>query len=190
MGTRGFYGFVVKGEEKIGYTHWGGHPEGVGIDLLTWASGVSPEEWDEIKELAAAVRPVTNEIAPTDEDIEKCKPWTDLGVSERSTSDWYCLLRHAQGDVAGMLETGYVMDNHEFPLDSLMCEGGALVDLDTMRFEYYHGFIHEPHQDGRYASRLPDGRDGYYPCRLAASWPLDELPSGEEFLAATTSEQS
>lgn len=39
MGTRGFVGFVIDGQEKIGYNHFDSYPDGLGVDVLSWLRG-------------------------------------------------------------------------------------------------------------------------------------------------------
>lgn len=104
------------------------------------------------------------------------------GVGERrDRPDWYQLLRHTQGRPDLILEAGYIEDASQFPTESLFAEWGYIVDLDAKAFEAYKGFQETAHTGGRFASR--DGHDDYYPVQLVASWPLDGLPSADEFIA-------
>lgn len=50
---------------------------------------------------------------PKKEAIEKCKEFTDLDVSNRSTEDWYCLTRNCQHSFINILESGYILNNGE-----------------------------------------------------------------------------
>jgi hypothetical protein len=50
---------------------------------------------------------------PKDLDIVKCKMFTDLEVSYKSTSDWYCLLRYCQSSFINVLEAGYILNTKE-----------------------------------------------------------------------------
>ena len=61
------------------------------------------------------------------------------------TDDWYCLLRHAQGDL-NVYKNGlrYMIDNHDFIKDSLFCEYAYIINLDTKRLEFYVGFQKTP----------------------------------------------
>lgn len=180
MGTRGFVGFVADGKEKIAYCHSDAYPGGLGADVLKWLHGV--EDLDVLAAAIEALRVVGRDEVPTDEDIERLKPWTNLSVASRSTSDWYCLLRETQGEPAQMLRAGYIEDASEFPTDSLFAEWGFIADLDAGVFEAYRGFQEEPHDKGRFADREPLDR-GYWPVALAASWSLKELPTLAEFLS-------
>lgn len=188
MGTRGFIGFVADGREIIGYNHWDSYPEGLGTNVLGWLRIAASEGTDHIVERVRELRVVEPGSEATPEDVERLREFADEGVSTQSPSEWYVLLRRTQGNPAAMLQAGVIEDASRFPADSLMAEYGYVVDLDAGRFEAYAGFQHEPHSDGRFADRplepysprIPQ----YYPVRLVTSWPLDELPSDDAFLAA------
>lgn len=181
MGTRGFVGFVVDGVEKIAYNHWDSYPSGLGEDVRSWLAAADIEA---VREQARVLRVVSPDSKPTAEDIEHLRPYMDLGVGEQSTEDWYCLLRHTQGNPGRMLEAGVVEDASGFPTDSLFAEWGYIVDFDAGVLEAFKGFQKSAHTEGRFATRTgPDDSDGYFPVRLVASWPLSSLPTAEEFIS-------
>lgn len=68
---------------------------------------------------------------PKPEAIEKCKVFTDLNVSNKSRSDWYCLLRHCQHSFINILESGYILNNGE--------QSGLvfLLDFNTNSVRFY-----------------------------------------------------
>jgi hypothetical protein len=180
MVTRGFIGIVIDGTEKIGYNCFDSYPSGLGVAVLRFAASVDATT----RGLARSLQVVTDDDMPAVEDVERLAPYTNTNVGGRTTTpDWYQLLRGTQGDMAAILRAGAIQDAHNFPCDSLFAEWGYLIDLDTQTFEAYQGFQHEPHDKGRFADR-GGVKDGYYPCALRASWPLEKLPSEKEFLAA------
>ncbi len=181
MGTRGFLGFVIDGTEKIAYNHSDSYPESLGANTLAWLSAAS-KDLEALRGLVSALRVVTQDETPTQDDVDRLTPRTNLNVGERSTQHWYNLLRETQGNPAAMLSAGYIEDAGDFPMDSLFAEWGYVVDLDANTFEVYRGFQKEQHDKGRFASRL--GRDNYAPVALVASWPLDALPTTEGFYSA------
>jgi hypothetical protein len=188
MGTRGFITFAVDGTEKTAYNHFDSYPDGLGLDVLHWLR----EAVKSPAKLGADVRSlrvVDNNSKPSQEDIVRLKPFTNLSVSTSSTDDWYCLLRDTQGNPAAMLAAGIIEDAHDFPLDSLFAEWGYVIDLDgDGMFEVYEGFQKSQHSRGRFASRYPSRYEGvqyYYPVALKARWPLTALPGDETFLAET-----
>ncbi len=191
MGTRGFIGFVINGQEKIAYNHWDSYPAGLGADMLSFLHN---SDMDVVRQQAADLRVVAPDSSPTDEDVERLHGYADTGVSSGNIREWYVLLRGTQGNPALMLEAGVIEDAGEFPLDSLFAEWGYVIDFDANVFEVYKGFQDAPHELGRFASRTfseGDERErsknfftgnSYHPCALVASFPLDLLPSAKLFL--------
>lgn len=207
MGTRGAYGVVIGETEKISYGQYDAYPQGRGLDNLRWLRGaISAGNLELIRKLAQECRVVSDAKKPTKKDIERLAPFTNLGVSEQSTTDWYCLTRDTHGDIGAVLACGYMLDSHTFPLDSLFCEWAYIVDLDRNVFEAYEGFQKELPKDGRWAGRPTPEEDrqnylehlewcadnkreprqprvsDYKAVELVGSWPLDALPSDGEFL--------
>jgi hypothetical protein len=90
------------------------------------------------------------------------------------------LLEFVTYDLDTLLRAGVTWDGSGFATDSLYCEWGYLIDLDTSTFEVYRGFQRVPHAAGRFADR-PPARDEYHPVALLASWPLADLPSWSDF---------
>lgn len=185
MGTRGFVGFVSGGQTKVAYNHFDSYPSGLGITVLDWLSVI---DFTEAAAQALALRVVDSEDKPTPEDVEQLSEHLNLGVGgghPDGVPSWYQLLRGTQGSPSLMLGAGVIEDASGFPGDSLFAEYGYVVDFDTQVFEAYVGFQKEPHTAGRFANMEPkDKVTGlYYPVRLIGSWPLSDLPSGDDFLA-------
>lgn len=183
MGTRGILGVRKDGKDKIAYNHFDSYPECLGQQTIE-------ELHDLLKDRAAFEKQVTawQEIdenkKPTPEQIEKCKPFTDLGVSRCSTDDWYCLLRKAQGSLKKMLAAGFYDDHAEFAGDSLMCEWGYVANLDENVLEFYQGFNHDKNAKGRYvnvkeAYKASSG-DEYYGIALLGVISFDRISSDAE----------
>lgn len=180
MGTRGFIGFAVDGEVKVGYNHSDSYPEGLGVDMLKW---LRDADHDAAREAARTLRVVAPDSEPADKDIEHLSRFLNSGVgTPRERPDWYQLLRETQGDPGAILDAGVIESAADFPADSLFAEWGYVVDFDANTLEVYEGFQHSPHNDGRFAT-MSGRSDGYYPVRLIKTWSLAELPSDEEFVA-------
>ena len=86
---------------------------------------------------------------PKPEAIEKCKIFTDLDVSQKDTSDWYCLTRHCQHSFINILESGYFLNNGgdsglvfilDFNTNSVRFYG---VDYEKKKTEYEKATIDE-----------------------------------------------
>lgn len=180
MGTRGFITFVIDGTEKTAYNHFDSYPTGVGMQVVEDILGehVTP---DAVRDLTV----VSPDNKPTPAEVARLAEYTDLGVSQGSTDDWYCLLRETQGSPAKMLRAGYIEDAAGFPLDSLWAKWGYVIDLDTMTLEIYQGFQRAPHNCGRFADRGPlqpeHREDTYYPAAMVAVYNiLGGLPNAAE----------
>jgi hypothetical protein len=50
---------------------------------------------------------------PKQQDIEKCKPFTDFECDSKSPDDWYCILRHCQSSFINILEAGYILTQEQ-----------------------------------------------------------------------------
>lgn len=178
MGTRGAITFAARGEEFTTYNHYDSYPKSLGLAMLEFAGKVAADPQG-YAERIGGLTIVSAATEPTNMQREALAEFTDEGVS--TGRDWYATLRRTQGDPEAILRSGFLIDGSLFPLDSLFCEWAYAVDIDAGRLEVYQGYQKEPHDEGRFA----DGecRDGYYPVRLVASWPLDNLPDEAEFLA-------
>ena len=188
MGTSGMIGFYRDGVTKATYCHFDSGPDGVGADVLATVQAAS---YDELLRAFDNIQLVDeNEPAPPALQ-ERYRKFSNTAVSTGSLSEWYCLLRGAQGDLKAWIHDGcqHMVDSSDFILNSTFCEYAYLVNLNGLgTFEAYRGFQSEPHNKGRYAKNEP-ADPGNYPCCLVASWPLDKLPTSDELIQTFTTEE-
>jgi len=190
MGTRGFMGLVIDGQQKIGYMHWDSYPSGVGVDVLeTLRALLLVDSGDNVAKLARGLKVVKQDTPPTAEEKHVLADYADRNVSTKELDEWYVLLRKTHGNLGDTLKAGYIEDASDFPYDSLYAEWGYLVDFDTKTFEAYEGFQTKPHTLGRFATgngpdRTKSLGHNYYPCKLVGMWSFDALPTSEDFTAA------
>jgi hypothetical protein len=188
MGTGGFVGFVVDGDEKITITAGDSYPRGGGVEILSWLAAhrheLSDTRPDGIPNRVRALRLVPTSFEPDDpteldrvRDALRDGPYADF--ADDSVEE---VLDFATYDLGTLLRGGIAFDGADFPLDSLLCEWGYLIDLDNRTFDVYRGFQTSPPAAGRFAGRSP-ARAGHHPVALVASWPLDALPDRAGFLA-------
>lgn len=186
MGTRGAYGLRIKGQDKVTYNHFDSYPDWLGKNVIEFIRSTSIEE---MKRVAQGLILVDEHSTPTPEQIEECKRWANLKVSSQSTSDFYCLLREAQGNPdAWKNELRYMIDSHEFMADSLFCEWAYCINLDDETLEVYKGYNTNPNAPGRYTSKGHyKAHDGtiFYGVALIRTIPLSEIQvmSDEEIQA-------
>ena len=48
---------------------------------------------------------------PKQEIIEKCKPFTDINISNQTTNEWHCLMRYCQHSFINILDSGYFLND-------------------------------------------------------------------------------
>lgn len=180
MGTRGAIGYYKDGQIKATYNHFDSYPDALGQEMLKFARSKTPAQH---AEAADRLQMIDTNRKPTPEDVERWKPYTDLGVSRQSTDDWYCLMREAQGKMGVYVEMGQMPDGGaDFMRDSLFCEYAYLVNCDEGTFEIYKGFQHEPPKRGVFAGDEKFEAAGlnketkYYPVELMKAFLLNDLP--------------
>ena len=172
MGTRGTYGFRINGKDKLAYNHWDSYQEGLGNTMLEFLRSMSG---DDLRVAAKGLQLIDEDKPPTAAQIKQCKKagTVNLGVSEGKETDWYCLLREAQGDLSALLKVGFMADSGKFIEDGLFCEWSYIINLDTNRLEVYKGGS-KIRPVSRYTG-TPD-HHGYWGATLVDAIPLDQLP--------------
>ncbi len=137
MGTDCLFGFKHDGKYFLAYNHSDGYPDGgMGGRIAYQMNEILrmnqlPGTLEQVKNLKI----VTNKVRPTEEDIEKLKPYTNLLVSEQSTSDWYCLTRKCQGSLVAILKSGYLLLESQDPTESGCF--GYVVNFDDNSLDFY-----------------------------------------------------
>lgn len=173
MGTRGLFGFRKNGVDKLTYNHFDSYPAGLGAIMVDFCQRTSIAELNEIFDRIILV---DEHSKPTPEQIEACKEYCDLTVSNQTEEDWYCLLREAQSNPDAYKDgLVYMIDSHEFIKDSIWCEYAYIINLDTNYLEFYVGFRKRPSKTNRYGSESTcTGCDGtkFYPCKMVKQFSL------------------
>ncbi len=152
MGTRGAWGMIKNGEEKVTYNHYDSYPTSLGkcvIDFVDKFNSTLSEIYDRIELVNS------DDVDPTVEQWEHCKEFGSIrmGVGYVDELDWYKALREAQSDGIDLYGKGlkYMINSKKFLLDSLFCEFAYIINLDTNVLEVYRGFNHDSEAAGRYA---------------------------------------
>lgn len=136
MSTRGVYGFYKNGEYKITYNHSDSYPEGLGEDVVKFIRETSIEEMNKIFDKIILV---DEDFPATQEQIEECIEYASLNVASNKISDWYCLLRKAQGNLFAYKEGLRYMIHSKGFLDNTWCEWKYIIDLDSGVLEIHDG---------------------------------------------------
>lgn len=185
MGTRHLTCVVLNGQYKVAqYGQWDGYPDGQGITALTFLRDKMDRATFEKKVAACSELSATEGRRIEDESRASGISWqrSHPELSRDTGADILELVQNSKNGLKLSLMP-------EFAADSLMCEWAWLVDLDANVFGAYEGFNKEPvSEDNRFASFQPHGNE-YHQVKFVRSWPLDALPTNDEFLAAFVSDE-
>lgn len=193
MGTRNLIAVYLDGEYKVAqYSQWDGYPSGNGIECLHFLrefidkyfppdrygifrnlSWYSREELDKICGLVG----VSDDGLISMDQAERLQKWCPE-LSRDTGADILDMIVKAGGHVK-------LINNIEFAKNGLFCEWVWVIDFDKDTFEAYEGFNKYPLKpEDRFYSEFDTEDHDYYSPKLVASWPIDRLPSDEEFLSA------
>lgn len=189
MGTRNVTMVKVNGEYRISkYGQWDGYPSGRGIRILKFLRNY---DIGEFREKVLAVEIATEDFIKSEfERLGSDEFWTKYPFLSRDEGGERFFSLLMEGKVP------FTRNDLDFVADSLMCEFAWIIDLDNGTFECFKGFNHEPLTEtdrffdwmSKADPKVFNHGDGttyrYYPCKLVASWKLDNLPSDEDFLQA------
>lgn len=166
MGTRHLIAVYENGQPCIAqYGQWDGYPSHCGAKILDWLQSHDPE-W--------LKKAVMNCSWFTDEELEAA----DLGASPQLSRD----VSFGILDIVYAARGCKLSNSIEFAAEGLFCEWAYVIDFDAKTFEVYEGFQQDDCK-GRFAV-LDNPDEEYRPVSFLKSWPLDALPSKEEFLEA------
>jgi hypothetical protein len=178
MGTRGVFGFIRGGVEKVAYNHFDSYPDALGSHVLSFIK----EYLSKLDEIYDNLELVDDDTVITEEHKKLCTK-LDIWNSNVDIGDsWYAMLRGAQSE--GIMYYGkglkYMVDGHHFLTDSLFCEWAYIINLDTRELEFYKGFNTDHNADGRYASSVrAEGSDKYCGVSLCGILSLDHISDAE-----------
>lgn len=173
MGTRGLIAvYDQAGTHKIAqYFQWDGYPSGQGKDVLTFLH-------DENKVHLLKEYRLKNCRFLTPKEIDK------INLEKNPIESRPQLSRNMGADILNLAATVdglALVDSLDFAADSLFCEWAYVIDFDQKVFEIYKGFNQGP-AVGRFAHLPTESDSEYTPVTLIKSYPLDALPSFEEFI--------
>jgi hypothetical protein len=169
MGTRSSIIIFQDGKAKGYYNQYDGYPMGgVGESVVKELRNIDRAKgWDTFKANCKKVKLIIEGSRPSKAVQKKYEAngFYNEKVSNRSTEDWYCLLRECQNE--GYIKeimadrVWHMVDGTNFVHSSLFCEYAYVIDLDKMVIEFYKGFQKKPQLGNRFGITIDDG---YYPC--------------------------
>jgi hypothetical protein len=207
MGTRGLIMVYANSEFKVAqYSQWDNYPEGNGQAILNFLRDFDGEYKYLKKTMGRVTEAPEKEIgkswvecgAPQDGD-----GFVSLEIADKHTQAYPEWSRDTGAKILPLIlsRQGYVALRRsiDFAADSLFCEWAYVIDLDIGTFTVFKGFNQEPLDEKDRFYFLQDnaedwtppyeGAERYYPIRALISWPLEALPTVEEFLEATNTEK-
>ena len=181
MGTRHITAVVAEGEFVVAqYGQWDGYPTGAGNDIVASLRG-------KIDQLKTSLK----HIVPVDSGTVG-RYWSECGSDGRGADMETCRRFKAKHPTLDRDIGPNVLDilihttdpvelylNVDFIADGLFCEWVYVVDLDSGMFEIYQGFQIHP-SENRFSSMFEGTINGYYPPKLVATYPLDDLPTDSQ----------
>jgi len=191
MSTRGAVGFKLFDEYKVTYNHGDSYVKGgLGADVVDFINYMNNEgDWNQLKKNVAKLKLVDEDSIPSEKQINRyLNVYCDTSVSEQSPTDWYCLLRGAQGvETLWGVYNGklrHIIDSFDFLTDSLYCEYGYIINLDDMTFDFYRGNNNTPYASTKLPVDMGKFDEGvyrnigekFYPCFLRVEFELAKPP--------------
>lgn len=182
MGTRGVYGIRKGGVDKLMYNHFDSYPTSLGVTVMNFVKGKTDVEMSAQHDF---MEEIDSDTPPTKAEWDLClKAITvNLGVGSQKEEDWYCVLRELQGNLDKQSPPNgipYFINGNNFVKDSLFCEWGYIVNVDTGKLEIYRGFNKINGGKGRYAKLLDENGEkkkdmSYYGIVLLAEVPFEDI---------------
>lgn len=189
MGTRSLIAVQIDGEYKIAqYAQFDGYPAGQGMTCLEFARSIVGKA--ERERFAAKVRSCRWLSA---EEAENLNKMIDTGQLKNWREVYPELTREIGGDILKFVMYGHpgvkLSNSIAFAGESLFCEWAWVIDLDAGTFEAFAGFnedrpLTSADRFHEYEKITSVNGSTYYGVVLMAKWPLDALPTDEEFYAA------
>jgi len=161
MSTSGIYGFRKNGEDKTARNNHDSYPKGLGAAVVDFCKQTSIEEMHEIFD---RIELIDEDFDFIEEHIEN----SDLDLSKQNPLDIF------------KAESPYMIDSKGFIENSLFCEFGYIINLDTGKLECWLGYQREPDMSNRYGTKPFDalGTGIYYPCRNVMEVKLEGIQNG------------
>ena len=183
MGTRHITAVVSEGQYVVAqYGQWDGYPTGAGSAIVDIIGG----KIDQLKASLKHIVPVSDSTVGRYWSECGAQEWgADMETCQRFKAKYVTLDRDTGPDVLNILiHTEVPVEiylNVDFIADGLFCEWVYVVDLDSGMFEIYQGSQIHP-SENRFSSMFEGVIDGYYPPKLVATYPLDELPTDSQLM--------
>jgi hypothetical protein len=163
MSTRGLFGFVIDGADKLIYNHSDSYPDYLGGKVLEYIRTAADEgRIDELRNAVGTLAPVKEDENPTPEQLALIgkRYWSNVDTGE----NWYAYLRETQGDIDAIIHSGFIILAEDVHEENPFIEWTYVIDFDANEFITYSG---SPREDN-----------------FLLRYPFDNLPTVDEYLTA------
>jgi hypothetical protein len=186
MSTRGGYGFVLNGQEKIIYVGNGAEFGGLGDTVLNWLRIVTAGQannqtviLEQIANLKAVETPSTTPEGIETASLPQTPATRAAGVLQKE--DWRAIMQQISYNPQSVLDIGYYLDA-AWLIESVDCEYLYMVDFDKGVFEIYYDthMARDLPASGRFNNRAEttsaSTREDAAYINMIASFPFHALP--------------
>ena len=172
MSTRGAIGFRKNNSDKLTYNHYDSYPSGLGEEIVDFIKNTSIEEmnklFDELKLINLDYDMQKGCLKLNQQEIDILKFFIAderqiYGLNDCIEEYLYRLNNNPLFYYKHESSIKEMVDNNSFIKDSLFCEYGYIINLDTNKLEIWKGFQKKPDSNNRYGV---ENVDGYYPCKM------------------------
>ncbi len=189
MGTRNLTMVVMNGKFKVAqYGQWDGYPEGQGFTVLRFLKSNSLDGFKKrLKQVKFMGKKENAEMGEFLKSIGCKDGWMNKTQSQKYHEKYPLLTRDNGANILQMIMDSlenpiYLTNSVSFAGDSLFCEWAYLIDLDKNVLEVYTGFNQEPLTENDRFYKYTSKKEKYTPIKLAKSYPLDNLPTEDDFV--------
>lgn len=191
MGTRHLTIVIQKEKPVVAqYGQWDGYPEGQGVTVLNFLRTVDMNRFKKrLKDVRFMNKRDESSLKKFMKKIGAENGLLDMDQAKLYYNQYPYLSRNHGAEILQMIydSVGKVVlqNSISFAADSLFCEWAYLIDLDKNVLEVYEGFNQTPLEDGQRFKDLVNVEyftGTYYPIRHVKTYPLDELPTDEDFV--------
>ena len=110
MGTQGVFGYILGKKKRFMHVQFDAN---MLYDILVREIYILLKHFGSLEKLREEFDNIKNcDKIPTKEIIDKTKYYSNMNVNNKSTSDWYCLLRNCQLSFINIIDCGYILNCH------------------------------------------------------------------------------
>ena len=178
MGTRGLYGFIKGGVEKVTYKQLDSDPPFLGSKVTDFIKQMTDEKLEAVFDNIVLVN---EDVVPSEDELAYIKA-SGQSLDMLNGKIWYDVIRGSQGNFSLYAELAennlriYMTDDSDYILNSLYCEYAYYINLDSRQLEFWKGWQLKPSRGNRYGKEKYGDTD-FYPCKMLKKYPFDEVRS-------------